>query len=110
MPTLPTRSNTIYTPQMIIGGGADLVEKRTDPESVEGAIGRYQATKPEVNSASDPAAANRCVIAAEANPPLEAPLAGATRALSSLSQVSISNTARMTVAFWNIPTSSPDGP
>lgn len=64
-------SNTIYTPQMIVGG-VDRVEG-TDPALVEGAIRRHQA-------ALAPVALHlvrhgeRVQIAAEADPPLQVPL------------------------------------
>lgn len=65
------RSNTLYTPQMIVGG-VDRVEG-TDPESVEDAIGRHQATEPEVTLHLT-RQGERVVIAAEANAAFEAPL------------------------------------
>ncbi len=65
------KSNTIYTPQMIVGG-VDQVEG-TDPAMVEAAIRRHQQASPMValqlmRHGTD------LMIAAQANPPLEAPL------------------------------------
>lgn len=64
-------SNTIYTPQMIVGG-VDRVEG-TDPALVEGAIRRHQAASPGV--ALQLARHGETVqIAAQAVPPLATPL------------------------------------
>ncbi|MBI1172240.1 DUF1223 domain-containing protein [bacterium] len=65
------KSNTIYTPQMIVGG-VDLVEG-TNPETVEGAIRRHQSASPAVNLHLV-RHGEQVQIAAEANPPLTAPL------------------------------------
>lgn len=65
------RSNTIYTPQMIVGG-EDRVEG-TDPALVEEAIRRHQAVAPAV-SLQLTRQGGRLQIAAPAAPTLEAPL------------------------------------
>lgn len=65
------RSSTIYTPQMIVGG-VDRVEG-TDPAMVEGAIRRHQQASPLVALQLLRQGAE-LTIAAQANPPLDAPL------------------------------------
>jgi hypothetical protein len=65
------KSSTIYTPQMIVGG-VDLVEG-TNPETVEGAIRRHQAAEPRVNLQLV-RHGEQVQIAAQADPPLTAPL------------------------------------
>ncbi|MGV8987340.1 MAG: DUF1223 domain-containing protein [Cypionkella sp.] len=65
------KSNTIYTPQMIVGG-IDLVEG-TDPESVESAIRRHE-TASSVVSLQIVRHGTQIQIAAQADPPLTAPL------------------------------------
>lgn len=65
------KSNTIYTPQMIVGG-VDQVEG-TDPAMVEAAIRRHQQASPMVALQLMRHGAD-LMIAAQANPPLEAPL------------------------------------
>jgi hypothetical protein len=65
------KSSTIYTPQMIVGG-VDLVEG-TNPETVEGAIRRHQAANAAVTMQLVRNGA-QVQIAAQANPPLTAPL------------------------------------
>ena len=64
-------SNTIYTPQMIVGG-VDVVEG-TDPAKVEGAIRKHQLASPVVSMQlirHD----GHVKIVAHANPPLDAPV------------------------------------
>ncbi len=65
------KSNTIYTPQMIVGG-VDQVEG-TDPAMVEAAIRRHQEASPMV-ALQLMRHGQDLMIAAQANPPLEAPL------------------------------------
>ncbi len=65
------RSNTIYTPQMIVGG-VDRVEG-TDPAMVEGALRRHQQASPLV-ALQLMRKGGELMIAAQANPPLDAPL------------------------------------
>ena len=65
------KTSTIYTPQMIVGG-VDRVEG-TDPAMVEGAIRRHQAASPLV-ALQLARNGEELTIAAQANPPLDAPL------------------------------------
>lgn len=65
------KSNTIYTPQMIVGG-VDLVEG-TSPETVENAIRRHQSATSPV-SLHLARSGGQVLITAQANPPLGAPL------------------------------------
>lgn len=64
-------SNMIYTPQMIVGG-VDQVEG-SDPAMVEAAIRRHQTASPVV-ALQLMRQGGQVTIAAQANPPLEAPL------------------------------------
>ncbi len=64
-------SNTIYTPQMIVGG-VDLVEGN-DPAVVEAAIRRHQTTSPMV-ALQLMHKGDKVTIAAQANAKLDAPL------------------------------------
>ena len=65
------KSNTIYTPQMIVGG-VDRVEG-TDPAMVEGALRRHQQASPMV-ALQLMRKGGQLMIVAQANPPLDAPL------------------------------------
>jgi hypothetical protein len=65
------RTSTIYTPQMIVGG-VDRVEG-TDPAMVEAALRRHQLASPMVALQLMRQGAD-LMIAAQANPPLDAPL------------------------------------
>ena len=79
-------SNTIYTPQMIVSG-VDLVEGN-DPAMVEAAIRRHQTAAPMV-TLQLMRKGGKLQIAAEANPPLDAPVRVQLVRYSPMEQVAI---------------------